>query len=50
MRDAEALRAVALRLEAAGLGVTWDQELPGILRFFTADPFGNPLELLAADT
>jgi catechol 2,3-dioxygenase-like lactoylglutathione lyase family enzyme len=50
MRDAEALRAVALRLEAAGLGVTWDQELPGILRFFTADPFGNRLELLAADT
>jgi catechol 2,3-dioxygenase-like lactoylglutathione lyase family enzyme len=50
VRDAAALRAVALRLEADGFGVTWDQELAGVLRFFTADPFGNRLELLTLET
>jgi catechol 2,3-dioxygenase-like lactoylglutathione lyase family enzyme len=45
--DAAVLRGVASRVEAAGFRVTWDQELPGVQRFFTADPFGNRLELLA---
>ena len=35
------------RLAAARAAVTWDDELPGVRRFFTADPFGNRLELLA---
>jgi extradiol dioxygenase family protein len=34
-------------LEAAGAPVRWDDELPGARRFYTADPFGNRLELLA---
>jgi catechol 2,3-dioxygenase-like lactoylglutathione lyase family enzyme len=49
VRDAHALREVAVRLEAAGAPVRWDSELPGVRRFFTADPFGNRLELLAAE-
>ncbi len=47
--DARALEALASRLEAAGVGVTWDHALPGVRRFFTADPFGNRLELLAPE-
>ena len=41
------LRALARRLEQAGHVVTWDDTLPGELRFYTADPWGNRLELLA---
>jgi catechol 2,3-dioxygenase-like lactoylglutathione lyase family enzyme len=44
-----ALEALASRLEGEGFAVMWDEELPGIRRFFTADPFGNRLELLAAE-
>ena len=44
--DAE-LDALAARLEAAGSPVEWDERLPGVRRFYTADPFGNRLELLA---
>ncbi len=47
--DARALEALASRLEAARVGVTWDHALPGVHRFFTADPFGNRLELLAPE-
>ena len=43
--DAE-LDALAARLQAAGAPVTWDDRLPGVRRFYTADPFGNRLELL----
>jgi predicted enzyme related to lactoylglutathione lyase len=39
----------AARLEAAGERVEWDDSLPGARRFYTADPWGNRLELLAAD-
>ena len=46
---AAALRSIAARLEAAGFEVTWDSMLPGVQRFFTADPFGNRLELLALE-
>jgi catechol 2,3-dioxygenase-like lactoylglutathione lyase family enzyme len=41
------LDALANRLSAAGAPVTWDDSLPGVRRFFTADPWGNRIELLA---
>jgi catechol 2,3-dioxygenase-like lactoylglutathione lyase family enzyme len=41
------LAMLADRLRAAGAAVTWDGELPGVRRFYTADPWGNRLELLA---
>ena len=41
------LRALAARLEAAGAPVRWDDRLPGVLRFYTDDPWGNRVELLA---
>jgi catechol 2,3-dioxygenase-like lactoylglutathione lyase family enzyme len=46
--DVGALEQLAARLADAGAVVAWDDELPGVRRFFTADPFGNRLELLAA--
>jgi catechol 2,3-dioxygenase-like lactoylglutathione lyase family enzyme len=42
------LEMLARRLAAVGAPVVWNSELPGVRRFFTADPFGNRLELLAA--
>lgn len=47
--DAAALRTLAGRLEAAGARVdrTDPDEIPGVERFFTADPWGNRIELLA---
>jgi len=44
---AEELDELASRLEAAGKRLEWDDSLPGIRRFYTADPWGNRLELLA---
>ena len=43
------LHALATRLEAAGVGVTWADpaEIPGRERFHCEDPFGNRVELLA---
>lgn len=41
-----ALDDVADRLERAGFPVTWDTEIVGVDRFYTADPFGNRLELI----
>ncbi len=41
------LEMLARRLAAVGAPVVWNSELPGVRRFFTADPFGNRLELLA---
>jgi catechol 2,3-dioxygenase-like lactoylglutathione lyase family enzyme len=41
------LDALAARLEAAGSPVDWDDRYPGVRRFYTADPFGNRVELLA---
>ncbi len=43
------LHALARRLHDAGSTVTWDHELPDVRRFFTADPWGNRLELLSTD-
>jgi hypothetical protein len=41
------LEELARRLDAAGERVEWDASLPGLRRFYTADPWGNRLELLA---
>lgn len=41
------LDAVASRLAEAGAPVRWDDSLPDVRRFFTDDPWGNRLELLA---
>jgi catechol 2,3-dioxygenase-like lactoylglutathione lyase family enzyme len=38
------LDALAQQLETAGLPVIHDSELPGVQRFYSADPFGNRLE------
>ena len=43
-----ALDALAEALAAAGHPVEWDDRLPGHRRFYTRDPFGNRVELLAA--
>jgi catechol 2,3-dioxygenase-like lactoylglutathione lyase family enzyme len=45
---ADAIEALAARLLAAGAEVRWDSELPGVARFYVADPWGNRLELLGA--
>lgn len=37
---------LATRLEAAGVEVQWDDELPGVHRFYAVDPWGNRLEFL----
>ena len=42
------LDGCARRLEDAGATVEWDDRYPGVRRFFTADPFGNRVELLAS--
>jgi catechol 2,3-dioxygenase-like lactoylglutathione lyase family enzyme len=43
----EALDALAAGLADAGETVSWDERLPGMRRFYTEDPWGNRLELLA---
>lgn len=43
----EELDVVAARLAAAGECVDWDDSLPGRRRFYTADPWGNRIEILA---
>ena len=42
----EDLDGVAERLRAAGARLQWDDALPGVRRFYTADPWGNRIELL----
>jgi catechol 2,3-dioxygenase-like lactoylglutathione lyase family enzyme len=46
----DALDTLAERLTAAGVPVAWDTTLPGHRRFYTADPFGNRLELVSPST
>jgi catechol 2,3-dioxygenase-like lactoylglutathione lyase family enzyme len=41
------LDALAERLDHAGEQVIWDRALPGVRRFYTQDPWGNRIELLA---
>ena len=43
----DALEALAGRLEAAGAPVVWDDALDGARRFYSEDPWGNRIELLA---
>jgi catechol 2,3-dioxygenase-like lactoylglutathione lyase family enzyme len=43
----EEIEVLAERLADQGAAVRWDQTLP-IRRFFTEDPWGNRIELLAA--
>ena len=40
------LDAVSGRLEQHGVEVAWDDDFPGMRRFYTSDPFGNRLEFL----
>lgn len=40
------LAELAAALEASGAPVSWDTELDGHDRFYSADPFGNRLEFL----
>ncbi|HEY2715722.1 MAG TPA: VOC family protein [Solirubrobacterales bacterium] len=42
------LEPLAERLAAAGAPVSWDTSLPGARRFYSEDPWGNRIELLAA--
>jgi len=42
------LDELAARLQEGGAEVQWDEELPGVRRFYTEDPWGNRIELLAA--
>jgi catechol 2,3-dioxygenase-like lactoylglutathione lyase family enzyme len=47
--DASAtLQALAQALASAGHEPRWDQDLPGVMRFYVDDPFGNRLELTLA--
>jgi catechol 2,3-dioxygenase-like lactoylglutathione lyase family enzyme len=41
------LDRLAERLAEAGCSVQWDDAIPGTRRFFTADPWGNRIELVA---
>lgn len=45
--DLESLRSALI---AAGAPVVEDTQLAGFLRFYTADPFGNRLEIMASVT
>lgn len=42
----EELDRLAQKLAAAGAEVAWDEALPGARRFYTADPWGNRIELV----
>ena len=39
---------IAQRFVGAGAPVEWDERYPGLRRFYTADPFGNRIEILAS--
>jgi catechol 2,3-dioxygenase-like lactoylglutathione lyase family enzyme len=41
------LDTLAARLTDAGSTVEWDDRYPGVRRFYTADPFGNRIEIFA---
>ena len=42
------LDRLAERLEAGGCRVQWDHAIPRTRRFYTADPWGNRIELVGA--
>jgi catechol 2,3-dioxygenase-like lactoylglutathione lyase family enzyme len=43
----DGIEVLAGRLQAAGVTVSWDEEIEGVRRFFLADPWGNRVELMA---
>jgi catechol 2,3-dioxygenase-like lactoylglutathione lyase family enzyme len=45
--EIDEIDSLADALERAGAEVEWDDSLPGYRRFYTADPWGNRIELLA---
>ncbi len=45
--DPSSLNALAERLTTAGFPVTWDDALADARRFYSEDPWGNRIELLA---
>ena len=47
LRDPASLEELVARLDAAGCATRPDVPLPGIVRVFTDDPFGNRIELVA---
>lgn len=47
--EASRLDDLAARLAQAGAPVAWDDELAPLRRFYTADPWGNRIELIALD-
>ena len=44
---ASEIESLAGRLAGAGEQVTWDESIPGVRRFFCADPWGNRIEFVA---
>jgi catechol 2,3-dioxygenase-like lactoylglutathione lyase family enzyme len=44
---ASEIDALARRLHGAGADVVWDEAIEGVRRFFTRDPWGNRIELVA---
>jgi catechol 2,3-dioxygenase-like lactoylglutathione lyase family enzyme len=42
------LDRIAEQLAAAGSPVGWDDAIPGTRRFYTADPWGNRVEVIGA--
>ena len=42
------LEVLADRLVEAGVEVRWDDEIPGVARFYADDPWGNRLEFVGA--
>lgn len=46
--DLEDIDRIAGALSRAGVKVEWDDSLPSVRRFYTADPWGNRIELLAS--
>jgi catechol 2,3-dioxygenase-like lactoylglutathione lyase family enzyme len=47
VRDPDALTSLLARLDAAGYPTRGDVALPGVVRAFVDDPFGNRVELVA---
>jgi len=45
--EPDALDELAQRLDSAGAKILWDDDLDGARRFYTEDPWGNRIELLA---
>jgi predicted enzyme related to lactoylglutathione lyase len=50
MFNAADLARLADRLTAAGCDVRWDDAIPGTRRFYTADPWGNRIEVVGDAT